>query len=75
MHFTLVNETFLRLVYRAQELKDLGALGAMGMTVPDEWGGAGMDYVSLVLAIEEIAAGDGAISTIESVQQSLIRGI
>lgn len=39
----------------------------MGMTVPDEWGGAGMDYVSLVLAIEEIAAGDGAISTIVSV--------
>lgn len=59
----------------AQELKDLGALGAMGMTVPDEWGGAGMDYVSLVLAIEEIAAGDGAISTIVSVQNSLICGI
>lgn len=58
-----------------QELKDLGALGAMGMTVPDEWGGAGMDYVSLVLAIEEIAAGDGAISTIVSVQNSLICGI
>ena len=45
------------------------------MTVPDEWGGAGMDYVSLVLAIEEIAAGDGAISTIVSVQNSLICGI
>nr|WP_312821621.1 acyl-CoA dehydrogenase family protein [Acinetobacter oleivorans] len=58
-----------------QELKDLGALGAMGMTVPNEWGGAGMDYVSLVLAIEEIAAGDGAISTIVSVQNSLICGI
>lgn len=61
--------------FPAQELKDLGALGAMGMTVPDEWGGAGMDYVSLVLAIEEIAAGDGAISTIVSVQNSLICGI
>ncbi|PJF03815.1 acyl-CoA dehydrogenase family protein [Acinetobacter seifertii] len=61
--------------FPTQELKDLGALGAMGMTVPDEWGGAGMDYVSLVLAIEEIAAGDGAISTIVSVQNSLICGI
>lgn len=61
--------------FPAQELKDLGALGAMGMTVPAEWGGAGMDYVSLVLAIEEIAAGDGAISTIVSVQNSLICGI
>jgi len=61
--------------FPAQELKDLGALGAMGMTVPAEWGGSGMDYVSLVLAIEEIAAGDGAISTIVSVQNSLICGI
>ncbi len=61
--------------FPTQKLKDLGALGAMGMTVPDEWGGAGMDYVSLVLAIEEIAAGDGAISTIVSVQNSLICGI
>ncbi len=61
--------------FPVQELKDLGALGAMGMTVPNEWGGAGMDYVSLVLAIEEIAAGDGAISTIVSVQNSLICGI
>lgn len=61
--------------FPTEELKDLGALGAMGMTVPDEWGGAGMDYVSLVLAIEEIAAGDGAISTIVSVQNSLVCGI
>lgn len=58
-----------------QELKELGDLGALGMTVPTEWGGAGLDYVSLVLAIEEIAAGDGAISTIVSVQNSLPCGI
>ena len=58
-----------------QELKELGDLGALGMTVPTEWGGAGLDYISLVLAIEEIAAGDGAISTIVSVQNSLPCGI
>ena len=45
------------------------------MTIPPEWGGAGLDYVSLVLALEEIAAGDGAISTIVSVQNSLPCGI
>ena len=61
--------------FPAQELKELGALGALGMTVSEEWGGAGMDYVSLVLALEEIAAGDGAISTIVSVQNSLPCGI
>lgn len=52
-------------------LKELGELGAMGMTIPEEWGGAGMDYMSLVLTLEEIAAGDGATSTIVSVQNSL----
>ena len=58
-----------------EELKQLGELGALGMTIPPEWGGAGLDYVSLVLALEEIAAGDGAISTIVSVQNSLPCGI
>ncbi|WP_353141402.1 acyl-CoA dehydrogenase family protein [Acinetobacter pragensis] len=61
--------------FPAQELKELGALGALGMTISEEWGGAGMDYVSLVVALEEIAAGDGAISTIVSVQNSLPCGI
>jgi hypothetical protein len=58
-----------------EALQELGALGAMGMVVPEEWGGAGLDYVSLVLALEEIAAGDGATSTIVSVQNSLACGI
>ena len=58
-----------------QLLRELGQLGALGMVVPEEWGGAGLDYVSLALALEEIAAGDGAISTIVSVQNSLPCGI
>ena len=58
-----------------EAIKELGELGAMGMVVPEEWGGAGMDYMSLVLALEEIAAGDGSTSTIVSVQNSLACGI
>ena len=61
--------------FPAQALKELGELGAMGMCVPEEWDGAGMDYMSLVLTLEEIAAGDGATSTIVSVQNSLACGI
>lgn len=61
--------------FPAAELKQLGELGALGMTVPTEWGGAGLDYTALVIALEEIAAGDGAISTIVSVQNSLPCGI
>jgi len=48
-------------------LRGLAALGCYGIAVPEELGGAGLDYVTLALAIEEIAAGDGATSTIISV--------
>jgi len=48
----------------------MGALGLMGMCVPEEWGGAGTDYVSYALALEEIAAGDGATSTVMSVNNA-----
>jgi len=62
-------------VFPRDALKELGALGAMGVVVPEEWDGAGLDYLSLVLTLEEIAAGDGATSTIVSVQNSLACGI
>jgi hypothetical protein len=57
-----------------EELAALGALGALGMVVPEAWGGAGTDYVSLAVALEEIAAGDGATSTVVSVQNSVVCG-
>jgi alkylation response protein AidB-like acyl-CoA dehydrogenase len=50
-----------------EELKELAQLGAFGVAVPEEYGGAGLDYVSLALVLEEIAAGDGGTSTIISV--------
>jgi hypothetical protein len=56
------------------ELFALGELGALGAVVPERWGGAGLDYVSLAVALEEIAAGDGSISTIVSVQNSVVCG-
>ena len=56
-------------------LAELAELGVMGMVVPERWGGAGLDYLSMVLAIEEIAAGHGATSTIVCVQNSLACGI
>ncbi|MDY0976019.1 acyl-CoA dehydrogenase family protein [Massilia sp. CFBP9012] len=50
-----------------EELKELAGLGAFGVAVPEQYGGAGLDYVSLALVLEEIAAGDGGTSTIISV--------
>jgi alkylation response protein AidB-like acyl-CoA dehydrogenase len=57
-----------------EELAALGELGAMGMAIPEAWGGAGAGYLALALALEEIAAGDGATSTIVSVQNSVVCG-
>jgi alkylation response protein AidB-like acyl-CoA dehydrogenase len=51
---------------------EMGELGLMGVTAPEEDGGAGLDMVSYALALIEIAAADGALSTIMSVQNSLV---
>lgn len=51
-------------------LSEMAQLGFFGMTVPAEYDGAGTDYVSYALALMEIAAGDGALSTLMSVTNS-----
>jgi butyryl-CoA dehydrogenase len=57
-----------------EALHALGKLGVLGVVVPGRWDGANMDYISLAVALEEIAAGDGATSTIVSVQNSVVCG-
>jgi len=57
--------------FPAEEIAEMGALGLMGMLVPEEWDGAMSDHVSYALALEEIAAGNGAVSTIMSVHNSV----
>jgi len=52
-------------------VKAMGDLGMMGMLVPPEYDGAGVDMVSYALCLEEIAAGDGSCSTIMSVHNSV----
>jgi butyryl-CoA dehydrogenase len=53
--------------FPAAQLKGLAGLGCYGVAVPTEQGGAGLDYLALALILEEIAAGDGATSTVVSV--------
>lgn len=52
--------------------EQLATLGLLGMTAPEEFGGSGCDYVSYALALIEIAAADGALSTIVSIQNSIL---
>jgi alkylation response protein AidB-like acyl-CoA dehydrogenase len=57
--------------FPGEALAEMGRLGLMGMLVPESEGGSGADHVAYALALEEIAAGDGATSTIMSVQNSV----
>ena len=56
-------------------LQEMGELGFLGMTVDPDYDGAGADYVSYALAIMEVAAGDGAISTVMSVHNAPFNAI
>lgn len=55
--------------------RGLAALGAYGICVPEEYGGAGLDYLTLALVLEEIAAGDGGTSTAISVTNCPVNAI
>jgi butyryl-CoA dehydrogenase len=53
-------------------VRGLGELGLMGVTVPEEYGGAGMDHVAYVLAMEEVARACASTAAIMSVNNSLV---
>src|SRR5512143_135428 len=53
-------------------IKKMGQLGLMGIEVPEEYGGAGLDTLAYVLAMEEISKVDAAHGTIMSVNNSLV---
>jgi butyryl-CoA dehydrogenase len=57
-----------------EALAELGRMGLAGVAIPEEWDGAGMDHTSLAIVIEELAAGEGATSTIVQVN-NLAAGI
>ncbi|UMZ09155.1 acyl-CoA dehydrogenase family protein [Pseudomonas sp. MPFS] len=52
-------------------VRKMGELGLLGMVVPEQWGGSYLDYVAYALAVEEIAAGDGATGALMSIHNSV----
>ncbi|MDM3884725.1 acyl-CoA dehydrogenase [Pseudomonas sp. BCRC 81390] len=54
-----------------EAIGEMAELGLFGMLVPEQWGGSDTGYVAYAMALEEIAAGDGACSTIMSVHNSV----
>jgi len=59
-------------IFPHELVKEMGELGFMGMMVPEEWGGAGLDTISYVLAMEEISRVDASCGVIMSVNNSLV---
>ncbi|WP_304524159.1 acyl-CoA dehydrogenase [Deinococcus betulae] len=57
--------------YPREQLRGLADLGLLGATVPERWGGAGLDSVTYALCLEEIAAADASVAVIVSVQNGL----
>ncbi|MCM2331280.1 hypothetical protein SAMN05216229_102276 [Geopseudomonas sagittaria] len=57
--------------YPTEAIREMGELGFFGMLVPEELGGSDTGYLAYALALEEVAAGDGACSTIMSVHNSV----
>ena len=53
-------------------VKKLGALGFLGLTVPEEYGGSGGDHLAYVLVTEELGRGDSAVRGIVSVSLGLV---
>ena len=67
-----VIERDTHMTYPTDEVRQMGELGFMGMTVSPEYGGGGLDYLSYVIALEEISKVDNSCSVIMSVNNSLV---
>ncbi len=59
-------------IYPTEQIKKLGELGFMGVTVPEENGGAGLDMISYSIIVEELARADASCAIIVSVNNSLV---
>jgi len=59
--------------FPTEEIKKIAALGCCGMTTPEEWGGAGLDTISYVLMLEEVARVDAAMATSLGVTNSAVQ--
>ncbi|HEY1011575.1 MAG TPA: acyl-CoA dehydrogenase [Herpetosiphonaceae bacterium] len=59
-------------IWPAEIVKKMGALGFMGVAIDEKYGGAGLDYVSYAIMIEELSRVDASVGVIASVNNSLV---
>ncbi|PIX36257.1 MAG: acyl-CoA dehydrogenase, partial [Bacteroidetes bacterium CG_4_8_14_3_um_filter_31_14] len=68
----IIEDYFEKAKFPVHLLKELGAIGAFGPFIPTEYGGAGLDYISYGLIMQELERGDSGIRSMASVQSSLV---
>jgi len=68
----IIEDYAQRAEFPTQIIKQLGDLGCFGPTVPEEYGGGGLDYISYGLMMQELERGDSGVRSTASVQGSLV---
>src|SRR6201998_4651354 len=68
----IIEEAAQKATFPKQIVKGLANIGAFGPTIPAQYGGAGLDYISYGLIMQEIERGDSGIRSMASVQGSLV---
>ena len=68
----IIEDYAQRAVFPLHIVKQLGALGCFGPTIPAEYGGGGLDYISYGLMMQELERGDSGVRSVASVQGSLV---
>jgi alkylation response protein AidB-like acyl-CoA dehydrogenase len=61
--------------FPSELVDEMASLGLMGMPFPEEWGGAGLDYHSYAIGVEEISRGSGGLGTVVAAHTSLAGGM
>lgn len=67
-----IEENYEKAVFPRHLIKELGEIGAFGPFIPEEYGGAGMDYIAYGLIMQELERGDSGVRSMASVQTSLV---
>lgn len=67
-----IEENFEKAVFPRQLIRELGEIGAFGPFIPEEFGGAGMDYMVYGIIMQELERGDSGVRSMASVQTSLV---
>jgi glutaryl-CoA dehydrogenase len=68
----IIEEAAQKCIFPMQIVKEMGALGCFGPTIPTLYGGAGLDNISYGLMMQELERGDSGVRSTASVQGSLV---